>query len=525
VIPRECPRTAARRLAAWIAFCMLAVPAVAQSTNCTSPPPPDPKKNFFQNFLGPCYAIPIPTGPLNTTVGGDLNTTYNRIFYRTSPLYEFLIFGEFPNARSLSITPYDDHLTLVDWLDDYQIVPMTANYQNPFLPGNTFQEDQLYAIKLTMGGTEPTPQNTTPGCGFNGINVTSNVFDITKRHPGLSWNGLPGLPPTMPVHDDIGPSFGGEITVRRQFAQPDGGKVQLQAPYIVVRDLSTGCAVPSSQVLLTDANDPQYGNYTFVLTSENTLNKEHSWQNLTQITGHNWMANTYYTSLCYAKQPFNQAVWLRSDAWVAAADPDSSYLKVNLPSTLVSSAMANQQFLRFRFKLPVMSTLPCSGCTLTGSEQLRNWSLSLAYYTTNVTQTIATISDKNLIADPNGNVSLILGFGSQPPAWVTPANYYTFIDLSSIPAATLAAVNTLILRTATPGAGFQCSASNVPFHVMEYNPVGGYMDNYAPFMDVVTASQIPQIPTVLPVKNSCGITESQISVQPSYLACVLQGVQ
>lgn len=65
---------------------MLLLPIIVRAEqNCYNLPPPDPGRNFLQNFLSPCYQI----RPLEQTgsprVAGDLNATYGTAFYRVNP--------------------------------------------------------------------------------------------------------------------------------------------------------------------------------------------------------------------------------------------------------------------------------------------------------------------------------------------------------------------------------------------------------------------------------------------------------
>jgi hypothetical protein len=100
-----------------------------------------------------------------------------------------------------------------------------------------------------------------------------------------------------------------------------------------------------------------------------------------------------------------------------------------------------------------MPSIPCSGCVLTGLEDLRYFSLSFIDIDK---RTLASLGEFELVRDPGGYVTVIAGFGAAPPSQVTPANYYTYIDLSSISG--FARFAMLGVRTIIPSTTFKCSA-------------------------------------------------------------------
>lgn len=476
---------AASLISAWVLF-----PAMLKGQGCRNLPPPDPSRNFIENFLTPCYQISLAEQTNNPHYGEDRNTTYSTIFYRVNPQYELILIGEYPQARYMSIVPYDDHLAIVSSLYDSQITPLPG-YQNPYLPGGRFTEDQLYMAVIQLGGSPPA--TVAPGCDMNGANYGVNIFNASRRHPGISWNGVAGLPPDTPPHDDAGPSRGGQIEVRANLKQADAGNVQLSNPVILVRDLSTGCAVPASQALQRSyqPDDPQK-----VLTGSGQVAK--NWLDQTQISTHQWYARDFQQRFCYARDPSNSVVWLGSKEYARSLSPNTGYLHGSIPQRSITTTT----FMRLRFKMPVTPTLPCAGCSLTGVEQLRYWSLS---FVAAGSSTLATLSDPGVVTDPDNNATVIVGFGAQPPAWVTASNYYTYMDLSGAKDR----LPSMVLRTILPGGGFQCAVQNVPFNTMEYHPLGGYMGDYVPVADFVSGDAIPLQATPLPPLNSCDLTPPQ----------------
>src|SRR5437868_6501740 len=100
-------------------LCMLLVsisffPSIAFSLDCSTLPTQFtgnefPSGNFFSNFLNSCYTIPFQTGNGQNGQGGDLNSVYNKLFYKVDPRYQIIIVGTFPNSRFFSIAAYDTH--------------------------------------------------------------------------------------------------------------------------------------------------------------------------------------------------------------------------------------------------------------------------------------------------------------------------------------------------------------------------------------------------------------------------------
>lgn len=470
--------------------------------DCSHPPLPDPRKSFLDNFLNPCYMVFLPAGKSTGQWASDLEQTYALLFYRANPKYQLILLGEYPQARYFSISVDDNHLATTGWFSDARIKPLSQDYRNPYLPGELFQEDQLYALTIDLGGTEPPRNHIAPGCGMGSLNFRANVIDATKRHPGISWNGVEGLPPKLPPHDDLGPNSAGDIAVREGLRQADGGALQLSIPIVLVRDLSTGCAVPVNQVV-NDSSEPPTPDQ--ILTR--SLDAGSSWMDTAQITAHNTYRDRLTPRMVYEVNAAAQSLWFRSDQYIPTSNPDTAYLLTKVSAAQVQWLTGQHGFMRIRFRLPVTPSLPCAGCTLNRSQELRYWSLSFL----NADRiTLATLADSRLVKDPEGYVTVVVGFGSPPPSYVTATNGYTYLDLSTIPG--YAGLSLLDLRTTFPDPGFKCSVYAVAYDTTEDNSVGGFMGEYAPVVDLVSGSSLPVVAEPLQHPNSCGIVPPEAPV-------------
>ncbi len=475
-------------------------PSTAQTVGCTALPAPDPKKSFFENFLNNCYAIPLHGSKGKGNGMTDLDQTYAGFFYRVDPRYELILLGEFPRARYLSIKLDDGHFLTQEWFYDAQLRPLAPAHINPFLQGTPFKEDQLYAVTIGFGGAQPDASAVLPGCGLGGLNLHANVLDATKRHEGITWTGKPDTPVWFPPHDDAGPNGGGLLTVRMYMEEQDGGGVRLAVPLVLARDLTTGCAVPASEVLADDLDEQDKGLITG--TEEVAAN----WIDVRQVFAHQ-----YYRSLqrpyCHRLGPA-AAHWFKPEDYLELPNPDADYLIGRLSPGHLEWVLAHKGFVRLQFRLPVLPQLPCNGCALNGNEELRYFSLS---FFDAGKKTLATLGEFELARDPAGYVTVIVGFGSAPPAHVTAENHYTYLDLSAIDG--YQTLSLLGIRTILASPEFHCSPKAVASFSSEDNSVGGFMGEYTPMVDVLPGSSLPSVATPLGHPHSCG----QVPPEPAAL--------
>jgi len=93
---------------------------------------------------------------------------------------------------------------------------------------------------------------------------------------------------------------------------------------------------------------------------------------------------------------YNRVAWVRGPEWVGTPGPEDSYIGGQIsPADLQTMEAGNGTVIRMQFQLPAMPSTPCTnGCSLSGNEQLRYWSLSFVQSTTTAGDMIA--------ADPDG---------------------------------------------------------------------------------------------------------------------------
>jgi hypothetical protein len=262
---------------------------------------------------------------------------------------------------------------------------------------------------------------------------------------------------------------------------------------LFVRDLSTGCAV--------SAADAQ--NTLQLITQEQSVGS--TWTDQTQIAAHQYYANQIEPRLCYEVVTDNALVWQRNADYIAAMDPDSSYLRASIGTTMLNAISGPAgSVLRLRLRMPVTPTTPCSGCSLSGTEQQRYWGMSFL----SGTGTITSLSDEDVTRDPNGYATIIVNVGAPRPSMVSSANGYTYLGLAA--GTTLSAIN---IRTILTSSTFSCSSDNVPLFTSEDNPVGGFMGEYVPTADVVSVSQLPANAHPFSKANTCALVPTT-SAQP-----------
>jgi hypothetical protein len=416
---------------------------------------------------------------------GDLNATYNEMYYKIQPGYSLIILGTFPNTRFMSATVYDDHSVVVGQLADTQILPLSATMVNPLLPGATYVANQQYGITVNLGNGPPL--TVAPGCSTTmNTTIDENVLDGSMIHSGITWKGYPGLPPGFPPHE-TGVNEAGILEVRKY--------MDISVPTtasVIVRQLSDGCAVPAAQAL----------NVILAPTQPNPS----PWMHEGQMQNHSTFAKTIQPQMCFPQDPLNHVTWLRTPEYVPIANGENASIQANFAQGYIPALVAGKGFLRVQFQLPTHPTTPCVGgvCSFTGDEQQRYKSLSLQ----NSKNTLISLKDTDFVTDPNGNVTLIVSLGAVPPPQVTAANYYTYVDLTTNP--NYASLQSLFIRDIIPNSNFLCSSWNVPFKTMSYFPMadgtsGGFMGPYNMTVDFPTASEIPTTP-IPPVRpNTCAV--------------------
>ena len=213
-------------------------------------------------------------------------------------------------------------------------------------------------------------------------------------------------------------------------------------PHIIVRDVASGCASPASYVL---------SNLQIVTDDGNV---GHPWMDKTQVTDHHLYDANYLPRLCNAPvTPPNKLPWSRVRQFIPWTNPDASYIMTAVPDGLPDTLAAAGEVLRIRVRVPTTPPTPCTnGCSRSGKEQLRYMSLSFHIAEGTV---LASIADQNFAQDSNGYVTLIVGTGAKVPSWVTPANGYTYLDLTSLPS--YQKLSMITLRHIIPSTGFTCA--------------------------------------------------------------------
>lgn len=486
---------------------MACLPALAYAGQCPTQfnPGSFTKGNFFTNFDNKCYFIDFSTGHGADSQWGDLDTEYNKIFFRIDPgipPYQFIIVGQFPNARYFSIDINDDHSAISQSLTDIDIVPLTSSDMNPYLPGMAFVSGQRYAVPVNLGGT---PGAQPSGCIVTpSYNVNVNAMDGTLRHPFMNWNldsAFFHANPTMISHqvdtpEHSNPNTSGVILIRNYLDLTPAGN----APYIIVRDVASGCAYPASMVNAMN----------ILSTSSSTGN---TWLSQQQVQEHNFYASWQATQ-CFGIIPSSKIQLVRGDEYIPGPVPDGSYLYEYVPSGLPQSLASAGEVLRMRFRVPTTPPTPCTnGCTRSGNEQMRYMSVS---FDIPGGGTLASLPDScpvnstlpctPLIQDSNGYVTLIVGTGVAQPSWVTAANGYTWLDLTKTTTGDYTTLNQIMIRNILPASSFNCAGEYVPYKSGQATTAGaGLMGLYAPVIDYPLASSLASAATPLTGPSTCDI--------------------
>ena len=441
--------------------------------------------------------IPLPLDPPGNS---DLNDSVWNVVYTVNPQYQLIIVGNFPNARFFSVATYDDHSLTGQSILDTNIQPLTSSYVNPYQPGVPYAPGQQYAVPLNFGGT-PGQQQT--GCLTSAYNVDVNALDATQRHQGQNWNTDSGFfqqTPGAPLHEidtpqHTNPTPTGYTIVR---AYVDGSLSDpTTAPSVIVRDVASGCAYPAAYVQQS-------------LSVININAKASASVNETQFQAHQTY-NSYLPSYCYASDPQNSASWSRDRQGGSGPNPYCTYFNASVASGKPAALAAAGEVMRIRLRLPTTPPTPCTdGCSRSGTEQARYYGLSFdtpAITSNGVTlqlpSTLASVTDADFVQDANGYATLIVGTGAAIPSWITPANGYTFLDLTA--ATGYQNLSDLVVREILPASTFVCSGANVPYKVAVYTPEGGLMGDYAPVLDFPAASTLPQTASELVGPNQCSV--------------------
>ena len=451
-------------------------------------PPINPNADFLTNFNTPCYALPLYSGN-GANQSGDANAIYDNMYYAVNSNYELVLIGTYPNARFLSATVYDSHMAITSSVIDQNILPLNSSMANPFLVGAAYAPNQQYGITIGMGGSlTATPS---PGCSASDTTIDQNFLDASQIHQGLTWNNDPAvfLPPyNFPVQHQTGANSSGILMVRKYLAL--AGSSYPEA--VIVRSVATGCAIPQQKAVALHILFPPESPGWSMLSQQ-------------QITYHQDYSNGVENLECYRADPNNVKQWFRAVDYVPLANLGTS-LDVNLTATDLAPLENGSEFIRLRFPAPTTPNTPCaSGCSLTGNENLRYYSVSFLGASNGYGKvTLTSVADNAFLQDPNGNVTLLInvGAGVQQPAIATTANYYNYLDLTTIPNYTT--LSRIELRNILPNATFGCSIANIPIATMEYNSVGGFMGQYVPTIDFPTGAQLPAPALPPPTRqNTC----------------------
>ena len=462
-----------------------------------------PSGNFFSNFDNSCYLIPFGTGTGSGSEGSDLNSQYYKMFYQVNSAYEIVILGTFPNTRYFSITDYDAHGAWAQFILDENIVPLTSAYVNPYQPGASYVAGQKYAVPIGFEGTPGTQQT---GCMTNGFNVEVNSLDGTQRHAGMDWNSDPNVfraEPNFALHivdtpEHTNPNTAGVVMIRNYL--DISPKSYENTPHFILRDVASGCAYPADyalNILQAVANNSAAGQ---------------GWLDSTQSRLHEVYENELLPSLCFATDERQVPAWTRGTEYLPGALPDGTYTTAVIPAGVPLMVANRGEVMRIRYRIPTTPPIPCTdGCSRSGNEELRYMSLS---FEGPDAATMASLADSAFTQDPNGYVTLIVGTGASIPSWITPANGYTFLDLTALSGyQNLAALK---LRNIIPASTFNCSGAAVPYRTDEYTPAGGLMGEYLPVVDFPTTASLPQVAVPLVQADSCGVLpDSNAAIRPA----------
>jgi hypothetical protein len=331
---------------------------------------------------------------------------------------------------------------------------------------------------------------------MNGFNVDVNGLDGTQRHPGMDWNSDTGFFKQYPGMTDhivdtpqhTNPNTAGLIMVRAYLNGSQG--VYDSSPHVIVRDVASGCAYPADYAL----------NTLQIVAPTNATGS--AWLDSDQYAGHHTYETDYLPKLCNAPvNPLDSLRWSREPEYIPVTNPNAAYLVAPVPVDLPKTLAAAGEVMRIRIQIPSTPPTPCTdGCSRSGNEQMRYMSLS---FVGQGGSTLVSLADTAFTRDANGYATLIVGTGASIPNWITPANGYTFLDLTQI--AGYQQFNLLALRHIIPSTAFTCAAQYVPYRTSVDTPLGSLLGDYTPMVDYPLVSSLPTVAVPLTEPSACGM--------------------
>ena len=349
---------------------------------------------------------------------GDLKANYPGHFYKVDPSIEMVIEGEYPHCRYFSFVAHDMKNRTIATLHDSDIAPDQGSV-NPFLPGADWNApNRRYTLIIRF--TAP-PAGTGPAVMRGPQTARGNIL-----YAGLQADGTPNQAGLL-VYRRYLPSQGYDV---------NGG---VPMPKIYYRKVS-------DQSLVKPISKTEQG-ILFLRAMRYVLRR----------TGESkqWADKAHKAGSASSKgQPLQ---WRRSPV-VGAENPDTVYLfaRVN-PDP--------DKLLLMRWKAP---TFPDTwhGHGLTGKEEVRYWSMCFAPKST---MTKFTLADAEAVINPDGFVNLVVGFGAERPAKVTPENGYTWVDLKGMN------IRFILYRNMVVSPEFKYVARDVPAGEPVTDQIGDYL--------------------------------------------------
>ena len=154
----------------------------------------------------------------------------------------------------------------------------------------------------------------------------------------------------------------------------------------------------------------------------------------------------------------------------------------------------------FACAAPATPPTPCTnGCFAHGNEQIRYASLLVS----RSERRSAGQRGLGISQDANGYATLIVGTGATIPSWVTPANGYTFLDLTA--STDYQKLKMITMRHIIPAAAFSCAGQVVPYRMTADVPGGSLMGDYMPVADYPAAATLPQTASALVGPGVCDV--------------------